>query len=56
MDITKCSGLDCPIKNSCKRFTCVADKWQSWFVEMPCEVWEDWFYCEQYWETKIKLI
>lgn len=51
-DICKCQGTNCPIKSSCKRFICVADKWQSWFVEMPCEWYENCFYCQYYLNTK----
>lgn len=36
MDITKCSGNGCDIKNSCKRFTSKPDpECQSYFVEPP---------------------
>ena len=40
-DLTKCSGLECPIKESCFRFTSQAEPlYQSYFVEIPGK-WED---------------
>lgn len=52
MDGTKCLGTNCPIKQSCKRFTCPTSEWQSWFMEMPCEWFDDNFYCEMFWNNK----
>lgn len=34
-DITKCSGTDCPIKESCWRFKAPSDEYQSVFLEIP---------------------
>ena len=35
-DITKCEGTDCPLKETCYRYTASADDmWQSYFVEIP---------------------
>lgn len=35
-DITKCEGLDCPLKEKCYRFTAKANEYrQSYFVEPP---------------------
>jgi len=35
-DITKCSGDNCPIKETCYRFTAVDSKWlQSYFEKIP---------------------
>lgn len=36
MDITKCEGTNCPLKEKCYRFTAPADdEWQSYFTESP---------------------
>lgn len=35
MDITKCEGTNCPIKEKCFRFTAKADEYQSVFVDVP---------------------
>lgn len=55
MDITKCSGEGCPIKERCFRFTSETEPlYQSYFTEIPGKwkddvlnkkVWE----CEMYW-------
>lgn len=35
-DITKCTGKNCPLKETCYRFRSPAnDMWQSYFVENP---------------------
>jgi hypothetical protein len=48
-DITMCKGKNCPLKESCYRFTAKPDEWQSFFLEEPVkdrecdhfmEVWE----------------
>lgn len=52
MDITKCSCQECPIKNSCLRFTAKPSMQQSYFTEHPCEWHDDWFYCEYFWNNK----
>ena len=48
MDITKCSGENCPMKESCYRFRAEADEMQSYFIEPPIKDGK----CEHYWETK----
>ena len=35
MDITKCKGDGCPVKERCYRFTAKADVYQSYFVDIP---------------------
>lgn len=52
MDITKCNSENCPIKNSCKRFTSKPSLMQSYFIDEPCEWYDDWFYCEVFWDIK----
>lgn len=45
-DITKCEDKDCPMKESCYRFTAKAkDFWQSYFMESPRKGNE----CDMYW-------
>jgi hypothetical protein len=35
-DITKCTGLGCPLKESCYRYTAKeTPHWQSYFVDVP---------------------
>jgi len=45
-DITKCSGENCPMKESCYRYTAEADTMQSYFIEPPIKDGK----CEHYWE------
>lgn len=62
MDITKCFGQDCPIKEKCYRFTAESEPlYQSYFVETPGK-WssnaefepdsELYWYCEMFWGEK----
>jgi hypothetical protein len=49
-DITKCYGADCPMKDSCKRFTAPADELhQSYFLDPPYHINEGGFSCDMYW-------
>jgi len=53
-DITMCTGEDCPLKESCYRFTANASEhWQSYFTEPPIIKGEE-VTCEYYWEIKKK--
>jgi len=45
MDITKCVGTDCPVKETCYRYTAKADFQQSWFCECPIKDGK----CDMYW-------
>jgi hypothetical protein len=47
-DISKCSGKDCPLKESCYRFTAVSSDYQSYFMTPPIKDGK----CEHYWEDK----
>jgi hypothetical protein len=48
-DITKCSGIDCPIKETCYRYTAPVSDWnQSWFCEYPFKD----GVCDMYYELK----
>jgi hypothetical protein len=46
MDITMCKGTDCPLKQTCYRFTAINNEYrQSYFVEPPIKDNK----CEMYW-------
>lgn len=47
-DITMCEGAECPIKDSCRRFTAKVGLMQSYFLNSPTEDSE----CEYYLEIK----
>ncbi len=50
-DITKCSGVDCPLKSECYRFLAPADEyWQSFFTEVPYDKEEK--SCKEFWNVK----
>jgi hypothetical protein len=50
MDITKCDGKGCPIKERCKRYTTRAhDLWQSFFTYPPFTIDKGKFTCEYFW-------
>lgn len=34
-DITKCTGIDCPLREKCYRYTAPEGNWQSYFSEIP---------------------
>lgn len=48
MDITKCSGDNCPIKYHCKRFTAKKSDYQSW-INPPFKLDGDKFSCDLFW-------
>lgn len=54
-DITKCKGEGCPAKESCYRYTAIADEyWQYYLVECPYEIIEQTesyikVKCDMYW-------
>jgi len=48
MDITMCKGTDCPLKETCHRYTAPWSFLQSVFLDVPLE--EDGT-CEYYWEN-----
>ena len=35
VDITKCSGLNCPMKEKCYRYVAKEGMWQSYFMSPP---------------------
>ena len=51
-DITMCTGKDCPLKESCYRFTAPKSLvWQSYFTEPPIIKGEE-IDCDYYWKIK----
>lgn len=52
-DITACNTKDCPMKDSCYRYTCVKNEfWQSYFTIPPYKVSEnDVISCEHFWRN-----
>tara|TARA_R110000868_G_scaffold99064_1_gene272786 strand:- start:1138 stop:1329 length:192 start_codon:yes stop_codon:yes gene_type:complete len=44
-DIEMCKGTNCPLKESCHRYTAKPNDNQSWFVEPPFEDNK----CDMYW-------
>lgn len=57
-DITKCRGIDCPIKESCYRYTAnTSELWQSWFLDDNVgEYINEEFKCNMYYGENAKLI
>ena len=47
-DITKCSGEDCPKKQSCYRYTAKASDYQSYFMTPPIKDGQ----CDHYWDNE----
>lgn len=49
MDITKCTGDGCTLKEICKRYTAEANpNWQS-FVDPPFKIEDNVLTCDMYW-------
>ena len=47
-DITKCEGINCPLKNNCYRFTATSNEFrQSYFAEIPIKTGK----CGYFWEN-----
>jgi hypothetical protein len=50
-DITLCEGHECPLKESCYRFTAIASPMrQAYFISVPYD--KDKNECEYYWHTE----
>jgi hypothetical protein len=53
MDITKCEGTNCPLKENCFRFTAPGNPmYQSYFVDVPFKD----HACEMFWGKKSESI
>jgi hypothetical protein len=56
-DITKCHGLDCPVKEKCKRFTARSnDNWQAYFLEPQYDKTDTSFTCDMYWGDNAEAV
>ena len=54
MDISKCTGELCPIKDLCKRFTVKASEYQS-YIEPPFRI-DGWrFKCDLYYPSGVQF-
>ena len=54
-DYTACNNTNCPIKHSCHRFTGPRNEYrQSVFIDNPCEWYDNWFYCEYFWDNQLE--
>jgi DnaJ-class molecular chaperone len=51
-DITMCSGIDCPYKDSCYRYTAKPSEYQSYFVDPPIKNDK----CDSYWGDNAESI
>lgn len=51
-DITMCEGKNCPIKNTCYRYTAKADSYQTYFTESPYIKNDKIGTCEYWWDNK----
>ena len=49
MDICKCTGIGCPKKQSCYRYTAEASDYQSFFMTPPIKDNE----CTYYWDDEM---
>ena len=52
-DITKCTGVDCPKKEECFRYTAEPSYYQSYFSVEPFNRDTKQFFCEMFWNNKI---
>lgn len=50
MDISKCLGTGCPLKETCYRYIAPEDEMQSWVLGVPFKNGE----CKLYWKIKIE--
>ena len=52
-----CPGTDCPMKQSCRRFTARSnDHWQAYFLEPPYDKTDTSFTCDFYWGENAEAI
>lgn len=52
-DITACMGNNCPLKESCYRFTCEKNPYrQSYFMNVPFDI--EKVSCDHYWKIEVK--
>jgi hypothetical protein len=50
IDITICSGKNCPVREKCYRYTAPPNEyWQSFFIEPPIKIEDGKMICDHYW-------
>ena len=52
LDITTCKGINCPVKEKCKRYTSKESMMQSYFMESPIKDGK----CDMYWGENAEAI
>ena len=55
-DISKCKGTNCPVKESCYRYTAKDGMRQSYFLDIPGKTEDGEFTCEYFWGEKVNGI
>jgi len=55
-DISKCRGLDCPLKERCYRYTAPMDEYRQAMIEEPFTVKDGVFTCKMYWGDQSEFI
>ena len=50
-DISKCKGGDCPLKDSCYRYTVIPSDYQSYLYSPPYKVINNHLMCEYFWRN-----
>lgn len=52
MDITMCTGIDCPFKDHCYRYTAEPSEFQYYFADPPIKDGK----CDMYWGENAQFI
>ena len=52
MDISKCNGINCPIRNKCFRFTAIASEFHQSYISPPGKYVGRKFTCEYFVDNK----
>lgn len=55
-DITMCSGMDCPLKDKCFRYSAKPHDYQSYFRKPPFEIIHNRFTCNYFWGDGADLL
>mgnify|MGYP006998149801 CR=1 FL=1 len=50
-DISKCKGGDCPLKDSCYRYTVIPSDYQSYLYSLPYKVVNNHLMCEYFYRN-----
>ena len=56
IDIAKCKGTDCLIREGCYRFTAKVDYHQLYFIDIPFEIEDGKFTCQYFWDERAKQL